>query len=597
MKKVISVASVLCLFVCMLLVGMSASALGESFTGSVCQTNPDGSVSVGHDGYFSQSVLTKFSQGESAKLTVSMDELGTDWYAGGFSILVNEQLQNTMDPVVWKETGAAGLFVYSFEQNSGNMVGRIYRYGVGNASTAAADWAVASLSGDVTIEVKQNDGGVTALYLNGAEWVPHTSSGLSIPDGYLAIVTSAGSKVTVKESKAAVNTAAKTLDSIEVKENPTKTVYTVGETLDLSNLKINAVYTDTSKAEVLNYVTLPANGAVLNTEGQQTVTVSYTEGGITKTTSLEVTVETPGTFAYYSQQTATKFSQGQSAYITMSVDRLGTDWFSTGLTLVVNPTLQDAFSTEIWQTTGANGVFTYSFQANGANEMVGMIYRFGEGTGSTAAADWATASLAGDVKVEVKQNASGVTALYLNGAEWVPHESSGFAIPDGYLAIVTTPGAKIQVKDSQAAIGGFVKALDALEIKENPTKTAYTKGETLDLTGLKVNAVYNDVSKQEVSNYTVSLENGSVLNTVGQQTITVTYTEDGIVKTATFTVTVSDVTIDDEEDDDDDSGIQEDIAIPETGENTVVGLYVVLAVLSLAVLVIAVVSKKKVRAN
>ena len=66
-----------------------------------------------------------------------------------------------------------------------------------------------------------------------------------------------------------------------------------------------------------------------------------------------------------------------------------------------------------------------------------------------------------------------------------------------------------------------------------PTKTEYTQGEELDLSGLVVTAVYSDGSKSEVKagDYTVS---GYDPDTAGEQTVTVTYGG----KTAAFTVTV-----------------------------------------------------------
>lgn len=65
-----------------------------------------------------------------------------------------------------------------------------------------------------------------------------------------------------------------------------------------------------------------------------------------------------------------------------------------------------------------------------------------------------------------------------------------------------------------------------------PTKTTYNAGETLDLTGMEVKAVYNgDSSNAQVlaSGYTVSPANDAVLNTVGVNRVTVTY--NGIEKT------------------------------------------------------------------
>lgn len=80
------------------------------------------------------------------------------------------------------------------------------------------------------------------------------------------------------------------LESIEITSEPTKTEYAAGETLNLSGLVVTAHYSDESGKPVTGYTTSPAAGAELNSPGTQTVTVSYTEGGVTKTASFEVEV-------------------------------------------------------------------------------------------------------------------------------------------------------------------------------------------------------------------------------------------------------------------------------------------------------------------
>lgn len=80
------------------------------------------------------------------------------------------------------------------------------------------------------------------------------------------------------------------LESITVTEPPAKTTYTIGETLDLTGLVITANYSDGSEKTVTEYITTPAGGSPLDSAGTISVTVSYTEGDITKTTSFDVQV-------------------------------------------------------------------------------------------------------------------------------------------------------------------------------------------------------------------------------------------------------------------------------------------------------------------
>ena len=63
--------------------------------------------------------------------------------------------------------------------------------------------------------------------------------------------------------------------------------FTVGATL---NLVVTATYADSSTAAVTGYTATPANGATLSTAGPVEITVSYTEGGETKTATRTITV-------------------------------------------------------------------------------------------------------------------------------------------------------------------------------------------------------------------------------------------------------------------------------------------------------------------
>ncbi len=81
-----------------------------------------------------------------------------------------------------------------------------------------------------------------------------------------------------------------TLESISITSEPAKTTYTVGQALDLSGLVVTAAYSDDTSHAVTEYTTTPEEGSTLDTAGAVTVTVSYTEGGVTKTATFDVQV-------------------------------------------------------------------------------------------------------------------------------------------------------------------------------------------------------------------------------------------------------------------------------------------------------------------
>jgi hypothetical protein len=80
------------------------------------------------------------------------------------------------------------------------------------------------------------------------------------------------------------------------------------------------------------------------------------------------------------------------------------------------------------------------------------------------------------------------------------------------------------------------KSLSSIAIAAPPAKTAYTVGDSLDTAGLVVKATYSDGSTKTVTDYTASSIAGSA---PGTKTVTVSYTEGGITKAATFTVTIN----------------------------------------------------------
>lgn len=85
-------------------------------------------------------------------------------------------------------------------------------------------------------------------------------------------------------------TVTRVLSSIAIATQPTKRNYTTGETLNLSGMVVKATFNSGNSAVVTSYTTSPANGSTLSTTGTITVTVSYSENGVTKTASTTVTV-------------------------------------------------------------------------------------------------------------------------------------------------------------------------------------------------------------------------------------------------------------------------------------------------------------------
>ena len=88
---------------------------------------------------------------------------------------------------------------------------------------------------------------------------------------------------------------------------------------------------------------------------------------------------------------------------------------------------------------------------------------------------------------------------------------------------------------SSSTTGSATVVLTDITLNVLNVKRSYEQGEALDLTGLVVTAKYSDGSSKPVTDYAVNPANGTLLNTIGETTVTVTY--DGYSKS--FKVNVS----------------------------------------------------------
>ena len=135
-----------------------------------------------------------------------------------------------------------------------------------------------------------------------------------------------------------------------------------------------------------------------------------------------------------------------------------------------------------------------------------------------------------------------VTATYSNGATLkctgYTVEPSG-ALADGVTAVTVYYTEGGVTKTAEQAIT-VIHRLTGIEITAQPTKTTYEYGDSFQSSGMTVQATYSDGATATVTGYTCS---PSTLSTVGTQTITVSYTERSVTKTATTSVTVNRKTI------------------------------------------------------
>lgn len=127
--------------------------------------------------------------------------------------------------------------------------------------------------------------------------------------------------------------------SLSIERMPSKVSYTVGERLNLSGIKVEAVYAGYYTDDVTSQCSFsPANNTVLSSAGVTTVTVSFTEKGVTRTASFSVAVTSSSSFS--SNDLASTWTPST---LTLGIAELNTQtqrqehsWLSANSSLVVN---------------------------------------------------------------------------------------------------------------------------------------------------------------------------------------------------------------------------------------------------------------------
>ena len=317
--------------------------------------------------------------------------------------------------------------------------------------------------------------------------------------------------------------------SIEIASAPTKTAYFVGDTLDTTGLKIKVFYNSgASKVFDTGFTCTPTT---LNTAGTQTITVSYKDATISvpKTATFDVTVQnvTLSGIAVASKPSKVNYFVGDTLdttglKLTATYNNGTTQTITGGFTCT--PT---ALSTAGAQTvTVSYGGKTATFTVNVQDVTLSGI--------AIASNPTKTSYYVGDT---LDTTGLKLTATYNNGTTQTI--TGGFTCTPTALSTAGAQTVTVNYGGKTATFTVNVQdvTLSGIAIASNPTKISYYVGDTLDTTGLKLTATYNNGTTQTITGgFTCT---PTALSTAGVQTITVNYGG----KTATFAVNVQDVTL------------------------------------------------------
>ena len=320
------------------------------------------------------------------------------------------------------------------------------------------------------------------------------------------------------------------LSSIEITSNPTKTNYFAGEELSTTGLVVKATYNNGSYHNVTD---LKFSGYDMSKAGDQTVIVSYTEGSITKSDTFDIKVEAVvvTSIEITSNPTKTTYFVGD----TFSSQGLKIKAnYNNGTSEEVTPTKIDGY--DMSKAGDQTVVVHYGSFTKTYNIKVLKV----ELTGIALSGTYKKTYF---VNEQFSSQGLIVTASYNNGTfkEVTPTEITGYDMSKTGDQTVTVKYADDGIeKTAQYQITVNSIELSSIEITSNPTKTTFYVGDNFSSEGLKVTAHYNNGTSSEVAPTSIT---GYDMSKSGQQTITVTYTQDGISKYDTYTITVNAVNL------------------------------------------------------
>lgn len=313
--------------------------------------------------------------------------------------------------------------------------------------------------------------------------------------------------------------AEEVLIQIAISPESGKQTYVVGQTLDWSTVALLATYQNGTTKTITDGFSRPTVN--FTTPGKQTVTVTF--GGKTATLTVEVVPVAISGITISSRPDKLNYYEGET------LD-------TTGLKLTANYNNGDV------QTIESNFTCSPEVLTTSGNQTVTVSY---DGQTATFAVKVMPATVTGIVLKELPFNCNyfvgdtldptglSLTATYNSGSEQLITEDIVCSPME-----LTEPGTQEITATYEGQTVTFTVevvpvAVEQLAVVRKPSKTTYFEGDLLEPAGLELNVLYNNGTKEMISEgFTCS---PMELTEPGRQTITVTFEE----KTTTFTLDVT----------------------------------------------------------
>ena len=365
-------------------------------------------------------------------------------------------------------------------------------------------------------------------------WSSSNTSVATVSNGVVKAVGFGTATITAKSNNGKTASCSVTVNPIQptgIKATPeTSTLYGLNGTVKLSANVMPSNATNkavTWSSRNTSVATVSSDGTVKAVGYGTTVITATTVNGLTSNCTINVKKEEVTSLTIATKPTKTNYYVGDTlntAGLTLKAAyNNGTTQTITG-GFTCTPT---ALSTAGAQTVTVNyGGKTATFTVNVQDVTLSGI--------AIASNPTKTSYYVGDT---LDTTGLKLTATYSNGTTQTI--TGGFTCTPTALSTagVQTVTVNYGGKTATFAVNVQDVTLSGIAIASNPSKVNYFVGDTLDTTGLKLTATYNNGTTQTItSGFTCDV---STLSTAGAQTVTVNYGG----KTATFNVNVQDVTL------------------------------------------------------
>ena len=402
--------------------------------------------------------------------------------------------------------------------------------------------------------------------------------------------------------------SSKTLESITLDTSNVRKTFFVGDSFNYEGLSVTANYSDETDAVVTpTSVTTPD----LSTSGQKTVTVSYTESGVTETANYTITVNPVELISISISGYTTEFEVGDSfsfggtvtanynnqttSDVTSSATFSGYDMSISGnQTVTVSyGGFEQHYQITLTEDTTPTNTTQYRLIQSTSDLEFGKSYIITNGISDSVKAmssesnTYSRKITNATVTLGKIVRGSSILSFTLGGYPGAyTFETDNYAGTDGYLCSGTDGGTynnllvsstkysgTISFNDAAAVInlqphssrtllcfssqlnsnnGGFAcyanqlqngevylwKQVDltSIALDTSNVQTSFSKGEAFNYDGLKLSAYYSSGPSNYVTPTNVSSPD---MTTTGDKTVTVTYTEGSITRTASYTINVN----------------------------------------------------------